>query len=362
MTARALDLVGGAPPGVAIPSVRIAAARFLDPRPGSDCRVEFGDRSAALVVMSRRAFDGYLLNQAVEAGATFVPSRVRRVEPASAPARFRLITATAGYTCRRLVGADGANSLVRRTLDRPFSRRQLSVATGFYARGRTTSDIALEFVADPPGYLWSFPRPDHLAIGICGQADHASVETLRARARQWVERTALCPGAPLEPYAWPIPSLDVASLQQLVLGGRGWLLVGDAAGLVDPITREGIYYALLSASCAADALLEALGRAEADVLGRYASAVGRQIVPELTRAAQLKAGFFRPGFTDLVLDALRRSIRVRRVMADLVAGVQPYRGLRRRLLATREIRLALRLVRDRWRSNRRAHEPAAGAG
>jgi hypothetical protein len=65
----------------------------------------------------------------------------------------------------------------------------------------------------------------------------------------------------------------------------------------------------------------------------------------LTRAARLKRGFFRGGFTRLLLDALRQSAAVRAIMVDLVAGAQPYRGLQARLVRTFEWRLAWELLR-----------------
>jgi flavin-dependent dehydrogenase len=43
----------------------------------------------------------------------------------------------------------------------------LSTATGYFVRGVTSTEVIVEIVADPPGYIWSFPRPTHLAVGIC---------------------------------------------------------------------------------------------------------------------------------------------------------------------------------------------------
>jgi len=119
------------------------------------------------------------------------------------------------------------------------------------------------------------------------------------------------------------------------------LTVGDAAGLVDPITREGIYFALQSAAFAADALMSN----DADRSRRFSDRVREEIGAELVRAARYKAGFFRPQFTHLMMDALRASSRIRAVMADLVAGVQTYRRLKWRLAATLELGLAWQLLR-----------------
>jgi flavin-dependent dehydrogenase len=230
-------------------------------------------------------------------------------------------------------------------------RQQLSIATGFFAHGVTSREIVLETVANPSGYIWSFPRADHLAIGICAQAvDGTRSGQLLDRAAAWIERSRIAPTATLQPYSWPIPTLDAQTLATQSVAGNGWCLVGDAAGLVDPITREGIYFALQSASYAAEAIA-AKGPAAASA---YSSRLREDIVPELTKAAQLKAGFFRMAFTDLMLEALRDSARIRRVMAELIAGAQPYRSLERRLVRTLEFGLA-------WRALKVVREGRAGS-
>ena len=116
------------------------------------------------------------------------------------------------------------------------------------------------------------------------------------------------------------------------------MLLGDAAGLVDPITREGIYFAIRSGQLAAKSLLGP------NSAGEYAAAIRDEMHAELRRAALLKAGLFRPRFTRLLIHALNRSAAIRDVMRDLIAGRQPYRGLKRRLLGTLEIELMLRTL------------------
>ena len=165
-------------------------------------------------------------------------------------------------------------------------------------------EIVIEMFADPPGYIWSFPRPDHLAIGICAQAD-AGVGVGRCAidgARSGSQSTAIADGARLEPYAWPIPSLSADDFLSLDLAGPGWLTVGDAAGLVDPITREGIFFALQSAVAAADALSSTSPASRAAV---HRIAFAMTSACDLARAARYKQGFFRPRFTRLLVDALQ---------------------------------------------------------
>ena len=93
------------------------------------------------------------------------------------------------------------------------------------------------------------PGDRHLCPGRCGRDCRGA-----ARTRGTVDRgPRLGNRARLEPYAWPIPSLHARDMARLPLHGADWLLVGDAAGLVDPITREGIFFALQSAEFAASA-------------------------------------------------------------------------------------------------------------
>ena len=77
-----------------------------------------------------------------------------------------------------------------------------------------------------------------------------------------------------------------------------------------------------------------------------------EIGAELVRAARYKAGFFRPRFTGLLVDALAESAGIRAVMAGLVAGTQPYATLKWSLARTAEVGLAWRLLRSKWYNQR----------
>jgi geranylgeranyl reductase family protein len=342
VTGRALALVADAIDGARFPHSVIRSARFLDSR-GGEATIELESgrvgpaAHASLIVASRAVFDAALLEAARRAGARVACSRVTNVTVDADG--VRIDTSDGTHRAGVVIGADGANSLVRRRVVQPFPRRQLSIATGFFAHGATSDEVVIELVADPAGYLWSFPRPDHLAIGMCAQADAGiSPAALRDQARHWTGRLRLAGDARLEPYAWPIPSLDAKAFGALDLASERWALVGDAAGLVDPITREGIYFALLSGQWAAEAVAD--GRFPRD----YTARIGDEIAPDLACAARFKAGFFRPAFMKLLVHALQRSAAVREILVDLVAGRQSYRSLKWRLLKTLELGLAWRVL------------------
>ena len=348
VTGRALALVADAVDPAAFPRTVIRSARFtqsLSPEVGvkgrsfrSELKVGVPLAPDALVVASRASFDAALLTAAEAAGAALVRSRVADVT--IDPAGVTLATADGrSHRASFVVGADGANSLVRRRIATAFRRDQLSIAAGFFAHGVTSDEIVIEITPDPPGYIWSFPRPGHLAVGMCAQADAGiGAAALRARTAAWIAATRIADGATLEPYAWPIPSLTAGDFEALELAGPRWALVGDAAGLVDPITREGIFFALASARWIADALMLD------DPAPRYTAQVRDEAISELARAARLKAAFFRPAFTTLMMRALMESSAIRSVMADLVAGRQGYASLKWRLLKTFEVGLAWRAL------------------
>jgi geranylgeranyl diphosphate/geranylgeranyl-bacteriochlorophyllide a reductase len=333
VTGRALQLVGATLPGA--PGQAIDAVTFE--AGGRSARVPLPDREA-LRVFPRAAFDAALLRQAVDAGATHIRSRVHTVTRRSDV--WQVAAGDATITAPWLLGADGPTGVVRKQVFRPFERRQLSIAAGSYIDGVDTGEIVIAFTTRPSGYLWSFPRAGHLAVGTCAQAHETTAAEMHAATDRWLDGYAPAKGLARRRYAWPIPSLEARDVDAEQPAGDGWMLLGDAAGLVDPITREGIFFALRSAQFAADALADG-----GDPAARYEEALRDDIYPELSRAARVKSNFFRGPFTRLLIDALHRSEPVRTIMRDLVAGTQPYRTLRKRLLGTFEVGLAWQLLR-----------------
>jgi flavin-dependent dehydrogenase len=316
LTAKALALLPATPAGDPLP------ARGFD-----RCRFESADGRAVdvplrrrVAVASRRELDAWLLRRAVEAGAEHVPEHVVRVEPG------RLVTARGrAFDADLVVGADGAGSLVRRSFLSPTPAGRRTMAAGFYARG--DSDMLVRFLPGLRGYLWLFPRPDHVGVGICAPLGRPPSRALLERLRHEVRRSfpALADDeAPAYAHTIPSPSPDPGSIHEIA--GPGWALVGDAAALADPVTGEGIYYALRSAGILA-ATLEETG-ATADYPRRVFEDFGRGLL----KAARVHDRFYAPGFTDRMIRFASRSAVVREVLGDLVLGRQGYLDLKRRLL------------------------------
>ena len=317
LTAKALRLLPPAPADDPPPVRFVQRCRFDS---GSGETVEV-DLERPVGIASRRALDGWLLRRAVAAGAQHVAERVVHVD---AEGHVR----TAGGPERTfdvVVGADGAGSVVRRLLLSPTPAARLMMAAGWFARG--DSEMVVRFTPDLQGYLWLFPRPGHVGVGICAPLARVPTRQMTARLESEVARAfpALADDeAPRYAHTIPSPSADARSL--LEVAGERWALLGDAAALADPITGEGIYYALRSAELLADALRD--DGSPRRYPERALEAFGR----ELLKAAALHDRFYAPGFARRMVRFAAGSGAIRRVLGDLVLGEQGYDGLKRRLL------------------------------
>jgi flavin-dependent dehydrogenase len=317
LTARALALLPDAAADDPLPARRLDECVF-DSGAGDAVRVSLG---SPVAVAARKELDAWLLRRATSAGARHVAERVVEVDAGG------LVRTTSGRQDRFdvIVGADGASSLVRRTFVGALPPQRLMMAAGWFARG--TSPMLVRFTPGLQGYLWLFPRPDHVGVGIC--APLASVPTREMLARLEREVARHFP-ALLEHdagrYAHTIPSPGPDPRSLLEIAGPRFALVGDAAALADPITGEGIYYALRSARVLADTLREdgSPVRYPRRALGGF----GR----ELLLAARLRDRFYAPGFARRMVRFASRSRAIRSVLADLVLGDQGYVGLKRRLI------------------------------
>src|SRR5450759_3316532 len=130
-------------------------------------------------------------------------------------------------------------------------------------------------------------------------------------------------------YSHILPSLRAQTLETLEVCGEGWAMIGDSAGLVDPTTGEGLYYALRSAELCARALLA--GRPDDS-----RALLTEEVLSALKLDARVSQRFYNGQiFGDSVLEKMvsltAQSASFRELMSDLFAGIQGYRDLRARL-------------------------------
>jgi flavin-dependent dehydrogenase len=192
--------------------------------------------------------------------------------------------------------------------------------------------IDIQFLPKLEGYIWVFPRCGHLSVGICGKEP---AQSLRARLERYMQEKSISPkNAPF--YGHILPSLETTSWKRNRVSGDGWLAVGDSAGLVDPITGEGLYYAMRSGDLASRVVLDD-AHSLAEKAQAYRALLHRDFAADLEFGACLAKRVFLGRFLFSTVPArmvqfIRRSPRFSALMQDLFAGTQPYLGLKSRLL------------------------------
>ena len=283
------------------------------------------DLDYPIAIFSRLMLNGLLLDRARRAGAEIRKERVRQVTRRGN--EWTLGTAQGQYQAAHLVLAAGARSALRSSVTDAFVAGDLIVTAGYFIPGRS-SVIQIQFLKGIAGYIWTFPRADHFSAGICGRSDSSSTAEMRCVLEEWLARNGFDISS-ARFYSHIIPSLRTETLDRIGVSGDGWSMIGDCAGLVDPITSEGLYYALRSGELCAQALLS-------ESPEQYTIWLEEEILPELRLAAGVSQRFysgqaFGESVLELMVKLTAESESFRELMRDLFAGIQGYRGLRSRL-------------------------------
>jgi len=304
-------------------------------------------------IYSRLAFDCYLRDRARDAGAQIISEKISARKTKKTDAGW-IVQSDNGneWTGSFLVGADGANSGIAKKLVGPLPPSDMEVAFGYRVPlpANAVAPTVVAFLPGWIGYAWAFPRPDHISFGIATTQDafkHQPLddllwqfmigyyqqcegekvnfwqaETTNARLQTHLRATA-------ERYAARIPGLAANTWDHRKACGEDWALLGDAAGFADPVTGEGIYYALRSAELFAAAYLRGAPLS-------YESSWREDFGAELRRAAQMRrrfyGNFWGAPFTERMIEFARGHRGVKRVLGNLVAGEQGYVDLKKKLV------------------------------
>ncbi len=307
-------------------------------------------------IYSRIAFDCYLRDRAELEGAQVLSNKVSTRNIKRGEHGWTVVDAAGEkFEAAFLVGADGANSGIGKKLAGPLPPSDMEVAFGYRAPlpEKAEAPTVVAFLPGWVGYAWAFPRVDHISFGIATTQDtfeHKPLDELlwdfmlgyyRQRedstAKLWTSRKVdlerdqrirknLDQSA--ERYAARIPGLADKTWDERKVCGRDWALLGDAAGFADPVTGEGIYYALRSAELFAETYLK--GNPE-EYERRWRADFGG----DLKRASQMRrrfyGNFWGAPFTERMIEFARGHRGIKRVLGDLVAGEQGYVDLKKKL-------------------------------
>jgi geranylgeranyl reductase family protein len=308
-------------------------------------------------VYSRVVFDGYLRDRARDAGAHVVSEKISARKIEKTDSGWRVASDSGEWSGSVLVGADGANSSIAKMLAGPLSPSDMEVAFGYRAPlpANGAAQTVVAFLPRWVGYAWAFPRPDHISFGIATTQDafeHQPLDDLLWRfminyyrdhengtVNFWKDDAASGGATAIrdqlrttaDRYAARIPGLSSTTWDSRKVCGENWALLGDAAGFADPVTGEGIYYALRSAELFAEAF------ARRDVMS-YETSWRKDFGAELRRAAQMRrrfyGNFWGAPFTERMIEFAKGHRGVKRVLGELVAGDQGYVDLKKKLVKT----------------------------
>ena len=284
-------------------------------------------------VIRRAVFDQFMFDRAREVAAechenftvtdiTIEDDQVRGVTGTPRDSGERV-----SYRAPITFGADGYRSIVARKLGLyRHDPKHVVVALRQYYRGieGLTDQIELHFIDEVnPGYFWLFPLEDgtaNIGIGMLHKAiKHQKVDLKQALARSIASprfRERFSHAVPLEdPVGWnlPVGSKHYPSV------GNGFMLLGDAAGLIDPFTGEGIGNALYSARYAVMAASAAL---TADDFSRESlSEYDRQLWSKIGHELRLSTRLQKIGRWPRILNFVIKKAEKNRELANLIAGM-----------------------------------------
>jgi geranylgeranyl reductase family protein len=281
-------------------------------------------RASPIVAMAMRAdLDLGLLERARSEGVR-VESPCSLVGFEEQGGELLVHTSRGDFRSRFLIGADGALSTVARCAGlgkppacAPALEAEVEVRPEVHERFAGTARF--DFGIPPGGYAWVFPKRRHLSVGVLAMRKGA--KRLKEFLTTYLSRMEIAP-IRLELHGFPIPVRPRSTLA----AGRV-LLVGDAAGLADPLTGEGISHALRSGAVAAAAIQATAHGPDRDpsrVRARFCDAMRREILDDLRAARILAAILYR-------LPRLRRLLFRRggqvlcEAVTEVVLGNRDYR-------------------------------------
>ncbi len=293
-----------------------------------ECRLRYGPRVARrsrrpLAYMTqRRRLDHFLVDKAADAGADVRDGvKVTDVRQDALAVDGREVRA------RVVIGADGCNGTAARQLGLGGEVAYgVALEANYPYEARFAGVMFVEIAVVRGGYGWIFPKGDHVNLGVGG--DESEAPRLREQLLRLCEAYGVDPAAASEMRGYRLPMRS--SRTKLACGTAA--VIGDAAGLVDPFSGDGMYEAFLSARLVADAALAVLA-GEADGLEGYAEAVDRRIGPLAAAGWGAKAAFDRFPRTTFAIARLPVTFRA---LEQLLQGDLPYpaaaRGLEKRAI------------------------------
>lgn len=319
------------------------------------------DERFAGYLVKRRTFDKYLIERAIDAGAEVIQD-TKAVGVEQTRSGIRVLTVGDSYKAQLLVGADGVNGIVARQVglrDRWESDKvglcisvDVPVEENEIKRCMSLSDfeesigVDVHFGLIQWGYGWCFPKKDELSVGIGTRLDVAA--NLKDHWKSFVKSVEEAKGLKFDlsrQSAFRVP----LGVPKTPLVARRTMLVGDAAGLVSPLSGEGIFYAMESGIIAAKVACEAAQKKKPSHVMEYGRIVKENILSDLAAAEYLANILYKSiDNIDIMLQIVSDDLVMRKYFIDILAGVRPFVDIRKDMIKRMLMKYPLKALKLRF--------------
>jgi len=301
------------------------------------CVFQHASSEPVIGMVMRNRFDHFLIQKAVRQGARVADTTTFRSASGN-PGRLTIETSNGRFQTKLLVGADGVYGKTAREIGLSIHTRQMiGLEAEVFPYDKTghdtlTSAATFDFGGIPKGYGWMFPKTDHLSMGVVSV--QKKTKGMKKYLARHLEAKALQRHSTIQSLrGWAIPYGPPAGT---TFENEKGLLIGDAAGLTDPITGEGIFYALTAARFASEAIADKLRLGKGN--GRRYQDAMESLRKDLAAAVELQQIlFYMPRASYTLMKLYGRKLGRRYI--DIITGKMSYTDLHRKIFSSYAVKL-----------------------
>jgi len=286
------------------------------------------------IVLMREKLDYYLFQKSKYDGSKQIKERVISFEEKKN--KWILKTNKGIYKSNFLVGADGCPSLIRKKILGDIPKEHLAHCVGyhiphekFYIKKNFGDAIELYFLGKPYvdlGYIWIFPKMNFVTIGLGTKLGSLQIQnSLKKFVDEHPKTKRLIFPKKIALHSHLLPFVSSPDFYQKRITGKNWVLIGDAAGHVNPITGEGIYYAMTGGKLAAKSYLDE----DISLFEKYWRC---EYGGDLYYGSRFHNLFYNPKLIDTVINIGNKSPKMREILSDIIASRVPLDKLFKRKL------------------------------
>ncbi len=210
--------------------------------------VDLHNQLGACKMVIREDFDNFFFNYVIKKGVDFLKGKINKIKDSND--RVDIEIGNKRIECNYLIGADGANSTVRRLITNLKFNNPVFAFEGLVNKKYCQTNIPTKFLFNELGYTWIFPKQDHYNVGIGNLIHDKSQPKPRKKDLLAFIKKELNTDKIEHITGFPIGTEGCKYMPE----SKRIYLVGDAAGLAETLLGEGIYNAVISGKYIANAI------------------------------------------------------------------------------------------------------------